>query len=140
MAVLVTDHGMVADDWHGGFAPPGDAPSGEVAVDLDSPVLDREARARLIAALPEVSLIRLRLRHFADTAALDLARDLRGRGFAGRLRARGAVLARSYTLLRRAGFDEVELDNEQARLQPAEHWHNETHWRPHPPSGLHPPA
>lgn len=127
MTVLVTDAGMVPDDWQGGFCALGGPGR---AADLPSAALGHEGHATLIAALSNLALIRLRFRHFGDTAALDLARDLRAHGYHGRLRARGAVLARSYTLLRRAGFDEVELDNDQARLQPAEHWHNETRWQP----------
>ena len=137
MAVLVTDDGMVADDWRGGFTPLGGAGRG---LDLPSAALGRNDWAALRAALPGLALIRLGLRDFADTAALDLARALRAQGFTGRLRAHGAVLARSYTLLRRAGFDEVELDPDQARLQPAEHWRNETAWHPRPPSEAHPTA
>jgi len=136
MTVLVTDAGMIPDDWHGGFMPPGGQGG---ALDLPSASLSREARARLISALPGLALIRIRFRHFGDTAALGLARDLRAQGFAGRLRARGAVLARSYTLLRRAGFDEVELDTDQARLQPPEHWHNEVHWQPRAVADHHHP-
>lgn len=137
MAVLVTDAGMVPDDWHEGFMPLGGQGR---ALDLPSAALTRDQRAWLEQALPGLALIRLGLRHFGDTAALDLARALRGLGFRGRLRAHGAVLARSYTLLRRAGFDEVELDNDQARLQPPEHWHNETGWQPRPLTAAHHPG
>ena len=104
--------------------------AGPVAVDLPSPDLDPADWARLCAALPRVAMIRVRLRHFGDVRALDLARAIRAQGYDGRLRAHGAVLAQAYTLTRRAGFDEVALDRDQARRQPPEHWHNNPFWRP----------
>ncbi|MCB1388575.1 MAG: DUF934 domain-containing protein [Rhodobacteraceae bacterium] len=132
MTVLVKDCGFVPDDWTTGYVPLralSDAP-GSIGVDLSIPELGRGDWARLCALLPELGLVRIRLRHFADVAALDLARAIRAQGFEGRMRAHGAVLARLYTLARRAGYDEIELDREQARLQPAEHWRNETGWSP----------
>lgn len=137
MAVLVTDRGFGPDDWKTGLVPLAalsDQPCrlGPAAVDLSSPALSVQDWDRLCRLLPQLSLVRVRLRHFGDTAALDLARALRARGYGGRLRAHGAVLARLYTLLRRAGFDEVELDHDQAMLQQAEHWHFEALWRPQP--------
>ncbi|MFN4098645.1 MAG: DUF934 domain-containing protein [Pararhodobacter sp.] len=132
MTILVRDGGLVPDDWRAGYVPLAalsDQPGG-VGVDLYTPDLTRAQWLRLCAVLPELGLVRIRLRHFGDVAALDVARAIRTRGYTGRLRAQGAVLASLYTLLRRAGFDEVELDPEQARLQPAEHWRYDPGWSP----------
>ena len=130
MTVLVTDTGFAQDDWTDGFIPilaVAGVPdlSRRLGLDLASPVLMPRDWSRLRTILPQVGLIRVALRHFGDGTALELARDLRAIGFRGRLRAHGAVAARFYTLLRRSGFSEVELDTRQARLQPAEHWCNE---------------
>ena len=135
MAVLVTDSGFRPDDWRHGYVPLAALSAlpdltGTAAVDLSAPVLSRDDWARLCVALPRLSLIRVRLRHFGDMQALDLARAIRAHGYARRLRAHGAVLAQAYTLVRRAGFDEVELDRDQARRQPPEHWHNNPAWQP----------
>ncbi len=135
MAVLVSDTGFRMDDWAWGYVPLAalaDQPCRQepAGVDLSSPALSRHDWDRLCRLLPQLSLVRVRLRHFGDTAALDLAREIRARGYVGRLRAHGAVLARLYTLLRRSGFDEVELDRDQARMQPAEHWRYERGWQP----------
>jgi len=132
MSVLVKDWGFVPEDWTQGYVPLwalSDHPGG-AGVDLRTPEIGARDWARLCALLPELGLVRIELRHFADVAALDLARAIRAEGYAGRLRAHGAVLAGLYTLTRRAGFDEIELDRDQARLQPAEHWRFEASWSP----------
>lgn len=134
MTVLVRDCGFLPDDWDAGYVPLAalaDRP-GWAGVDLPTPDLGRREWQRLCRLLPELGLVRIRFRHFADVAALDLARAIRAQGYRARLRAHGAVLAGLYTLARRAGFDEIELDRDQARLQPAEHWRNETGWSPAP--------
>lgn len=135
MSVLVTDKGFNGDDWRGGYVPLAALSDqvGGCGLDLDTPQLTRRDWARLCRLLPQLGLIRVRLRDFGDLAALDLARALRAEGYRGRLRAHGAVLAVFLTMLRRSGFDEVELDCEQARLQPAEHWRVEEGWTPAPP-------
>ena len=59
---------------------------------------------------------------FADGRGFSLARRLRDMGFRGRLRARGHVIADQWPLARQSGFDEVEIDDDQARRQPESHW------------------
>lgn len=135
MTVLVTDAGIAQDDWRYGYIPlAAVARRPDLAIplgiDLPDPALDAKERARLRALLPHAGLIRIALRQFGDTAALALARDLRLAGFHARLRAHGAVAARFYTMLRRSGFSEIELDARQARLQPEEHWCNAPDWLP----------
>ena len=137
MNILVKDGGFVPDDWQAGYVPLAALSNtpGQAGVDLSSPRLDRDQWARLCRLLPQIGLVRVRMRDFGDVAALDLAQAIRRSGYRGRLRAHGAVLARIYTLARRAGFDEIELDPEQARLQPAEHWRNVPDWSPARRSG-----
>lgn len=132
MTVLVKDGGFVPEDWGVGYVPLAALSNrpGWVGVDISAPDLGRRQWARLCRLLPELGLVRIRFRHFADVAALDLARAIRAQGYEGRLRGHGAVLAGLYTLARRAGFDEIELDRAQARLQPAEHWRFEPTWSP----------
>lgn len=145
MAVLVKESGFVPDDWGEGYVPlaalargPGCNMPGALGVDLSSPELEPGGWQRLCEARERIGLIRVRLREFGDLAAFDLARALRAEGYAGRLRAHGAVLAGFYTLTRRAGFDEVELAPLQAGLQPGEHWRNERHWQPRLPQASPP--
>lgn len=132
MALLVRDRGFLPEDWRHGYLPLAalsDNPGGS-GVDLPDPDLSATEWRRLRGLLPGLGLVRLGARHFGDLAALDLAREIRAQGYRGRLRIHGAVLARDLTMIRRAGIDEVELTPEQARLQPAEHWHYRSDWLP----------
>ena len=51
------------------------------------------------------------------------------RATAGRLRARGHVLADQYAMARRAGFDEVEIDAALAARQPEAQWLARAGWQ-----------
>lgn len=136
MVILVTDTGFHPDDWRDGVVPLAavsdqtDGTVGKLAIDLSDPACSPAGWARLNALLPRTVLFRIRLRHVGDTAAYDLATSLRRAGFKGRLRAHGAVLAGHYTLIRRAGFTEIELQPHQAQRQPCEHWTNIPGWSP----------
>ena len=68
---------------------------------------------------------------FADGRGFSLARHLRGRGYAGRLRATGPVISDQYTMARRSGFDEVEIPDDLAARQPAGEWKFRADWRDH---------
>lgn len=134
MVILVTDTGFHPDDWHDGFVPlvaisdQAGATLGRLAIDLSDPECTLADWSRLKSLLARAGLIRIRLRHIGDTAGYDLATSLRRAGFSGRIRAHGAVLAGHYTLARRAGFTEVELQSHQAQRQPREHWHYNACW------------
>lgn len=136
MVILVMDTGFHPDDWRDGFVPlaavsdQSDGTMGQLAIDLSDPACSPANWARLEALLPRTVLFRIRLRHVGDTAAYDLATSLRRAGFKGRLRAHGAVLAGHYTLIRRAGFTEIELQPHQAQRQPCEHWIKIPCWSP----------
>ena len=131
MSVIVTDEGFQSDDWAHGFAPIGQLPANDDAaalgVDLasDSDVLDLDGR------LAEIDLIRIDFPSFADGRGFSLARNLRRMGFAGRLRAKGHVIADQYAMARRSGFDEVEIDADLAERQPEDQWLRRADWNAH---------
>ncbi|KPQ06847.1 MAG: hypothetical protein HLUCCA12_07720 [Rhodobacteraceae bacterium HLUCCA12] len=131
MSVIVTDTGFADDDWQAGFVVPddlgGDAAKSGAGLDLAAEI-DAETVAPL---LRDASMIRIRFAGFADGRGFTLARRLRRLGFAGRLRAAGPVLADQYTMARRSGFDEVEIDADLAARQPADHWRFRADWRAH---------
>lgn len=105
MTVIVTDTGFAPDDWTGAVV--------DLAPDADPdalPVPDKDTLVRI--AFPAAS----------DGRGFTLARLLRLRGYIGRLRAAGHVIADQYAMARRAGFDEVEIDAALAARQPADQW------------------
>ncbi|MEL7462398.1 MAG: DUF934 domain-containing protein [Pseudomonadota bacterium] len=124
---LVTDTGFRDDDWTGGFVPfEGQDPAGrgvDVASDTD-PLTLRDH----LGAIP---LIRIDFPSFADGRGFTIAKQLRRMGFKGRLRARGHVIADQYTMARRSGFDEVEIDADLARRQPEDQWIRRANWQAH---------
>lgn len=120
MGVIVTDAGFGPDDWQAGF-------DGAKALDLAG---DTDADA-LRGRLDGVAMIRVAFSGFADGRGFTLARRLRLMGYAGRLRAAGQLLADQYAMARRAGFDEVEIDQTLARRQPQAQWLARADWRAH---------
>jgi uncharacterized protein (DUF934 family) len=68
---------------------------------------------------------------FADGRGFTIARILRLKGYTGRLRAKGHVLADQYAMARRSGFDEVEIDAELAARQPEDQWLARANWQDH---------
>ncbi len=86
-------------------------------------------------ALPENptdhAMIRITFAAFHDGRGFSLARALRDRGYEGRLRAAGPLLAAQYPLTRRAGFDEVEIPAAHAARQPEYLWQAGCGWRAH---------
>ncbi len=126
MSVIVTDTGFRPDDWQGGFAP-FDAANDQPALDVPSDTAP-EALARSFAG---VGLIRIDFPSFADGRGFTLARLLRARGYSGRLRARGHVIADQYAMARRSGFDEVEISDDLAARQPEDQWLFRANWQTH---------
>ncbi|MBJ3762220.1 DUF934 domain-containing protein [Maribius pontilimi] len=127
MSIIVTDAGFGSDDWTAGFsAADRHAANDGGAVDLpsDTPPGD-------LAAYLDARLIRVDFPSFADGRGFTLAAHLRRLGFAGRLRARGHVIADQYAMARRAGFDEVEIDDDLAARQPEDQWLARADWRAH---------
>lgn len=114
MSIIVTDRGFTSDDWTG-------------------PVLDLPAETdpATLAEHMDAALIRIPFASFADGRGFTLARRLRLAGFKGRLRAQGHVIADQYAMARRAGFDEVEIDETLAARQPEEQWQARADWQAH---------
>lgn len=126
MTVIVTDTGFQTDDWVDGFPAPGDAANDTNSIDLSS---DTDPDA--VALTPALKMIRVDFPSFADGRGFTIARQLRLRGFQGRLRAKGHVLSDQYAMARRAGFDEVEISDDLAARQPQEDWQFRANWRDH---------
>ena len=131
MTIVVRDDGFHAEDWHEGFAALDTAqealqgPNALRALD----VAGDTAAEDLQALLAHVAMIRVTFPTFADGRGFTLAHRLRRMGFAGRLRAAGHVLADQYTMARRSGFDEVEIDAAMAVRQPEADWQARANWR-----------
>ena len=113
MSVIVTDRGFGPDE--------ADTLWTDLAPDTDPASLDGVNAAAIRIAFPA----------FSDGRGFTLARLLRLRGFTGRLRAAGHVIADQYAMARRAGFDEVEIDDALAARQPEAEWLARADWRAH---------
>jgi uncharacterized protein (DUF934 family) len=124
MSVIVTDEGFRPDSYAGRIVPLGER-TDEPGIDLPS---DADPTAQM-GGLEGVELIRVDFPNSADGRGFTLARLLRLRGYRGRLRARGHVIADQYAMARRAGFDEVEIDAALAARQPEEQWLARADWR-----------
>ena len=130
MNVIVTDTGFSADDWKGDFVALTDMAAndcGAVAIDLAS---DAEA-TDFAQCLDRIAMIRVDFPSFADGRGFTIAAQLRRMGFTGRLRAQGHIISDQYAMARRAGFDEVEIDDTLATRQPEPEWLARADWRAH---------
>lgn len=129
MSVIVTDTGFGPDDWTETFVALDDiGPEGQntaLAVDLE-PNSDPTA---LRPALDRIGMIRISFPAFSDGRGFSIARSLRAMGYTGRLRAQGHVLADQYAMARRAGFDEVEINDDLAARQTEDQWLARANWR-----------
>lgn len=70
----------------------------------------------------DAKAIRIPFPSFADGRGFSIARQLRSMGYTGRLRAVGHLISDQYLHARRAGFDEIEIDDAVAKRQPVEQW------------------
>ena len=66
-----------------------------------------------------------------DGRGFTLARLLREKGYQGRLRAVGGLIADQYAMARRVGFDEVRISAALAARQPQDQWLRRADWRAH---------
>lgn len=123
MTQLINDSGFVADDWTHGFCSQG-AANDCVALDLPS-----DAQPENIDLNAGLQMIRIDFPSSADGRGFSIATALRMRGFAGRLRAHGALIADQYAMARRAGFDEVEVSDDIAARQPQDQWLARADWQ-----------
>ena len=131
MSVIVTDHGFAPDDWTAGYTPLQNHPSDEAGRGLSLDVPSDADPAELADRLAGVQMIRVDFPSFSDGRGFTIAQQLRRRGYGGRLRARGHVIADQYAMARRAGFDEVEIDDDLAARQPEPQWLARADWRAH---------
>lgn len=131
MSVIVTDQGFAADDWSFGFTALDKLPANNAAPALAVDMHSDADPAALQGRLDTIDLIRVDFPSFADGRGFTIARNLRRVGFAGRLRARGHVIADQYAMARRSGFDEVEIDVALAERQPEDQWRARADWQSH---------
>ncbi|CUH48284.1 DUF934 domain-containing protein [Ruegeria atlantica] len=127
MNVIVTDEGFAPDDWTDGFVTLEDAANDVVALDVASDTDSDE----LVDRLGSARMVRVDFPSSADGRGFTIARVLRLKGYTGRLRARGHVLADQYAMARRSGFDEVEIDDALANRQPEDQWLARADWKDH---------
>ncbi|WP_170412760.1 DUF934 domain-containing protein [Ruegeria atlantica] len=127
MNVIVTDEGFAPDDWTDGFVTLEDAANDVVALDVASDTDPDE----LVDRLGSARMVRVDFPSSADGRGFTIARVLRLKGYTGRLRAKGHVLADQYAMARRSGFDEVEIDDALASRQPEDQWLARADWKDH---------
>ena len=122
MTIIVTDQGFVSDTWDKGFTALGEAANDTLALDVPA-----DANPDEIPLTAE--MIRVDFPSFADGRGFTIAQMLRLRGFEGRLRAKGHVIADQYAMARRTGFDEVEISQALAARQPEDQWRFRADWQ-----------
>ena len=127
MTVIVTDTGFAPEDWTAPFVALADLAAHQGAVDLSN----TDDPATLQPHLAGITLIRVAFPAFNDGRAFTIARRLRMMGYTGRLRACGHVIADQYAMIRRVGFDEVEIPDDLAARQPADQWAFRANWQDH---------
>lgn len=126
MSVLVTDAGFQNDDWQSGFSDAGTVANDTISLDLTS-----DTDPDTVPLTPSLQMIRVEFPSFADGRGFTIARQLRLRGYEGRLRAKGHVLSDQYAMARRSGFDEVEISDDLAARQPEAEWLARANWHRH---------
>lgn len=129
MSVIVTDAGFAADDWVGTVLPLADALCVEDGQGVDVAPADEVEGLR--SHLGRLGLVRVLFPTFNDGRGFTHARDLRAMGYRGRLRAAGRVIPDQYAMARRAGFDEVEIDDHHAARLTEDQWLARADWRAH---------
>ena len=117
MNTLITDTGFNLDDFTARI-------DGITALDLAS-----EVDPTTLEISDQITMIRVDFPSFADGRGFTIARQLRLRGYTGRLRAKGHIIADQYAMARRAGFDEVEINASLAQRQPEPDWLARSDWQ-----------
>ena len=124
MTILVTDAGFTADTWDQGYTPFGEAANDVVSIDVPA-----DTNPADIKITPTLKMVRIDFPSFADGRGFTIARMLRLAGYTGRLRAYGHVISDQYAMVRRTGFDEVEINKDLAARQPQEQWKFRADWK-----------
>ena len=91
--------------------------------------LDPAAPSETLRAHMDAPLLSIDFPAMTDGRGFTLARQLREMGYAGRLRATGALIADQYAMARRVGFDEVQISAAMAARQPEVQWLARADWR-----------
>ena len=120
MTVLINDTGFLTEDPTRWIDP-------EARIDLPSDTDPAHLRSLLIG----MELVRIAFPSFADGRGFTLARLIRQQGYKGWLRAHGHVIADQYAMIRRSGFDDVEIDDTLAHRQPQDQWLARADWQAH---------
>ncbi|MEP3054329.1 MULTISPECIES: DUF934 domain-containing protein [Ascidiaceihabitans] len=123
MTIIVTDEGFAPETWTRGYTAFGDTANDVVALDVPSDINPDD-----IQITPSLEMVRVDFPSFADGRGFTIARMLRLKGYTGRLRARGHVIADQYAMARRVGFDEVEITQDLAARQPQSQWQFRSDW------------
>lgn len=118
MTQVISKAGFVPDRWSG-IVPVALADYGGGAALVFDVADDLDAVAPHLARL---ELIVIPFNSSADGRGFSRAAELRTRGFAGHLRARGHVLVDQFRAALRSGFDDVEISQAQARRNPEAQW------------------
>ncbi len=124
MTIIVTDQGFTPDTWNEKYVSLDETQSSAAALDVPA-----DADPALIPL--DAKMIRIDFPSFADGRGFTIARILRLRGYNGRLRAKGHVIADQYAMARRSGFDEVEISQALAARQPENEWIFRADWTAH---------
>ncbi|WP_428545115.1 DUF934 domain-containing protein [Profundibacter sp.] len=120
MTIIVTDAGFATDNWLSRL-------SSQEILDIPGDV----ELADITGKLHRIKAIRITFADFTDGRGLGLARGLRDAGYDGHLRATGDILPDQYTMLRRVGFDGVEITDVQAKTYPQDQWQFRNRWQQH---------
>jgi len=137
MNVLVSDNGFKTDDEQYSYYQLDALPELLSADDeLNAVVLSIDTSLETIEnllspVLGVISLIKIEIPSFSDGRGFTLARQLRLMGYTRGLRASGNLIADQYTMARRCGFDEVEVDDQLAARQPEAQWLYRSNWKSH---------
>ena len=131
MSIIITDTGFGPETSAAAYVSidqiAANAAPASIALDLASDT-DPESLAPHVGALAS---IRIDFPSFADGRGFTIARRLRELGFAGKMRARGHLIADQYAMARRSGFDEVEISDDLAARQPEDQWLARADWAAH---------
>jgi uncharacterized protein (DUF934 family) len=93
-------------------------PDARIGVDLPNDVHPQ----RLLLWQDRLDLVAIAFPRFSDGRGFSLGRMLREQGYGGTLRASGWIIPDQFAFALHCGFDEVEIDDEQATRQPIEQW------------------
>jgi uncharacterized protein (DUF934 family) len=76
----------------------------------------------LLPVMGRLDLVAIEFPKFNDGRGFSIGRVLREEGYKGILRAVGAIIPDQFAFALHCGFDEVEIDEAQARRQPIDQW------------------